>query len=578
MSGANEGPIGWNPDWLPAPSQEWYDSEEGRRWLARFDPSVPAYTPPVGDADEAHEALRPAVEEFMRQAADTADKRLAARLAGEKKLPEGEQALAAAGLAVGKTEVVLRALGHYLDAGSDTRAVSRRVTCVVQDHALGRDIARRFRTLFPNSPCQVHYGIEQPDPDAPGFADPDVPLEKKHRMCRRLQDAQEVISAGGAIGTLCGSKKRGHCLYHPERQGHPDNICGRQRQETIERGLLILAGPAALTQAPPESFKRTARAKVTKTNEDGSTTRRTCHTSADVADILVVDEPSFLSMLGGIDKPRDEPLGRLAAPLARFPGDEPTSDDADRASLVGAALTGLLTLLAELPLGPLTATTVRRIYQSAQWGVVRRAALTFKVDPENLIGPNTPRNELHETLSKLRKHNGRLFGIARLTRVIEGAFERLAGHPDTAESGWLTLVENDDGERALRMRWVEPVADAWRDSPTLLLDATPDVDVARMWFPRLTVIADAQAKTPDCVERIQVRDKVFSYLAWAPRQEEPPPDDDKAPEAKRERTAWNNVARLGRLLTVRCAQYKGQGRDGTGLSHLDFAKLGEKAG
>lgn len=562
---------------VPLPDRNWLESPEAER--VRADIAAKAATRerckaararPTKTADEALAELTPAITAFMRQAAITADARLEASLRKPKssngsapRLPQGQQALASAGVGVGKTHVSLEGVGDYLLKGPADRQAPRLVILIIPDHALGEDVAKRFRRMFPSMLCQVYRGIERPDPDAPGFDDPAIREDDKIPMCRRLADAKAVIEAGGSLGSLCGSRKRGHCPHHPKRPDvSPERICGRQRQRTIRHGLLVLAGPTGLTRAPPEGFKRTAKVKVPTKDRHGAIKQKKRPTPIPVADVLIVDEPKFVSMLCGCaEKPYDISLDRITLPTRRFPGDEDTIDDEARAQVIVSALGRLSAALSGMPVGPLTAETLREIGDLADWPMVRRAALTFKADPADFTKPDTPKEELHETLNQLRSHNGRLFRISRLTYVFESAISAMGGQHGDAQSGRVELVENDESGRSLRLRWIEPIAEAWDGIPTLVLDGTPDVNVARHWFPRLTVIADAQAATPDCVTRRQVHDREFSYLAWAPREEEPPPTNDKSGEARRERTAWNNVARLGRLLTVRCAQYRGRGRD-----------------
>lgn len=535
--------------------------------LANGPPVVEApFVAPTGDADEAAAELALIVHAWITRAGGVADERLAASLAKHDTPagllppipPAGEQGLAAAGLGIGKSRAALQAIGEYLAEPTPFRRVPRRVVYVVPDHPLAVDLAARFRAMFPDVPCQIHLGIERPDPDAPGFDDPAVPDDDKIPMCRRLADVLEVLAAGGAITALCGSKARGFCPHHPR---HPDatleTVCGRQKASTIKGGLVFLAGPAALTQAPPGGFRRSVEVEV-----EGEKKR----IFLPPADIVVADEPRMLSMLGGCaDRPYDAALPALTKPLRRFPGEAATGDDEVNAADVADALYHLVCEVSALPYGPLRADAIRRLAKARDWSRIRRSALTFKADPENHVRPDTPAGTLYATLKKLRDHNGRLFLIARLTRVLAGAAEALDDHPDDAASGRVELVvkEIEDVEvPALRLRWVEPIADAWAGTPTLLLDGTADPEMARQWFPRLAVIADAQAATPACVTRTQTFDDAFAYVSWAPREAEPPGREDISYEARRERTAHANVARLARLLTVRCAQYRGQGRDG----------------
>lgn len=541
--------------WLPAPNL-----------AAPTGPEVvpPPMPLPTGTVKEAAAGLTTAISDWMSRAAATADRRLNAIIAevactAAFPAPDGEQALAMAGLGIGKTEAALGRIGKYLSEPTPDRPRPRRCVFISPDHNLAEDIAGRFRTMCPDVPCQVHLGIERPDPDAPGFDDPAITPENKIKMCRRLADVLEIITAGGSISTLCGSKKRGFCPHHPDHpEATPGMICGRQKATTIKEGLLILAGPEALSQAPPSSFAR----HVNVETADGEKKRATLPP----ADILIADEPRLLSNLGGVGElPYDVTATELNAPLRRFTGDPARQDDKVNAECAQHAFTSFAHTLNTRPVGPLTAKTLRALVAAHDWPVVARSSLTFKADPDTFIRPTMARKELHAVVRKLKAHNGRLFHLARLARVLLDAAEALKGRPDNAESGLIERVDVISGGvemPAARLRWTKPVAAQWRGTPTLLLDGTADPEMARRWFPNLTVIADATAATPDCVSRVQVHDKAFSYLAWAPKQKEPPAPNDKSTAARHGRTAHKNIARLARLLIVRCAQYRGQGRDG----------------
>jgi hypothetical protein len=518
---------------------------------------------PTGTVKEAAAALATAVKPWWGRAAATADKRInmiIAETAGTTALPppDGEQGLVMAGLGIGKTEVTLSEVGKYLSEPTPDRPRPRRCVFISPDHALAEDIASRFRTMFRNVPCQVYLGAERPDPAAPGFDDPTIPVEKKTPMCRRLADALEIIVAGGSISTLCGSERRGFCPHHPDYPGAtPETICGRQKATVIKSGLLILAGPEALSQAPPNSFRRHVNVETT------SGEKRRAHLPP--ADVLVADEPRLLSNLGGVgEKPYDVTTVELNAPLRRFTGDPARADDVN-AACCQHAFANFTRILTGLPIGPITVQTIRRLVAAHDWSVVPKSVLSFKADPDAFIKPAMTGKRLHDIVKKLKAHNGRLFRLARLAHVLLDAAAVLKGHPDDAESGLIERLDVTLGGvemPAARLRWIKPVAKQWRGIPTLLLDGTANVETANLWFPALQVIAQATAATPDCVTRTQVYDSAFPYLNWVPKEKEPPAADDMSRAARRQRTCWNNIGRLARLLVVRCAQYRGQGRDG----------------
>ena len=114
---------------------------------------------------------------------------------------------------IGKTEAAIAAV-----IAQQASNCWCRIGYVVPEHKLANDVCRRFNSAAHRAIAQVWRGISQPDPADPSFT-----------MCRRPADGNLVQLAGGEIGSLCGSSKRGTlCPHHPEAGGACAYL--RQRQ------------------------------------------------------------------------------------------------------------------------------------------------------------------------------------------------------------------------------------------------------------------------------------------------------------------------------------------------------------
>ena len=153
-----------------------------------------------------------------------------------------------------------------------------RIAYVVPEHKLADDVCRRFNRAAQREIAQVWRGISQPDPADPSFT-----------MCRRPADSNLVQLAGGEIGSLCGSSKRGSlCPHHPEAGG----ACAYLRQRQADPQIWIV--PAAmLTKAVPGVMQR----KAVEFQVGG----RPYAAHPPAFDLLVLDEAPFLGFLGGFD-------------------------------------------------------------------------------------------------------------------------------------------------------------------------------------------------------------------------------------------------------------------------------------
>ena len=184
-----------------------------------------------------------------------------------------QRAAVLVGAGIGKSEAAIAEV-----IAQPARNHQYRIAYVVPEHKLADDVCRRFNRAAHRTIAKVWRGISQPDPVDPSFT-----------MCRRPADSNLVQLAGGDIGSLCGSSRRGSlCPHHPEAGG----ACAYLRQRQADPQIWIV--PAAmLTKAVPAVMQR----KAVKFQVGG----RAYAAHPPAFDLLVLDEAPFLGFLGGFD-------------------------------------------------------------------------------------------------------------------------------------------------------------------------------------------------------------------------------------------------------------------------------------
>ena len=184
-----------------------------------------------------------------------------------------QRAAVLVGAGIGKSEAAIAEV-----IAQPARNHLYRIAYVVPEHKLADDVCRRFNRAAHRTIAKVWRGISQPDPVDPSFT-----------MCRRPADSNLVQLAGGDIGSLCGSSRRGSlCPHHPEAGG----ACAYLRQRQADPQIWIV--PAAmLTKAVPAVMQR----KAVKFQVGG----RAYAAHPPAFDLLVLDEAPFLGFLGGFD-------------------------------------------------------------------------------------------------------------------------------------------------------------------------------------------------------------------------------------------------------------------------------------
>jgi hypothetical protein len=532
----------------------------------------PILPPTITKADLDTYVVKPTTK-FVDEAFALSARRQAAMVANAEShdgttvpVPRGDQMLNAAGVAAGKTQSCIDAGGTRMSQPPPPGRLPWRTLVMAQSHLFADDMEQRIAAAYPNEQRQLYLGAERPDPSAPGFNDDKIAPANKIKMCRRYDEANAVMRAGGKIETLCGSAKRGYCCFNPEHPNiRPEDACGRKTTPIIDHGFLILAGPESLNKPPPASFRRTVDYRVPGSDERGERRPRIKQLKVDVADLLIVDETKYQALLGGANDDGtayEVDVDKHAVPLTMFDDNQTGTDDtateiAATSRHVAEAMQAVRKACDNLNGQPMRAIHVVILSRAFDWLQVRRDAYKFKPEMETYIRPDMTGNELREVLKKIGRHNAKIARIARLCLcIVQGSKveERLWHRP----SGSIQVIEAGDGH-VLRLHWVAEIHEDWRDIPTLHVDATPpEIEIMQLWRPRLNVISRAQLAIPEWVYTRQVFDSAFSYLAWAPDDPHNPPKPDDT-LAHKGRTAWNNVGWLLRFLTVKLDMYRGQG-------------------
>lgn len=328
----------------------------------------------------------------------------------------------------------------------------------------------------------VWRGMDRPDPDAPGQA-----------MCQNPDAVKDARDAGA------------HVYEAACRQKLPDGsyatcpfftACGYQRQREssadlwlVPHDLLFNSTPAAIGTVAFLVIDESIHAK----GLEGIGPR------PDVLSIDALAQPDSItrSEIPLINKIETDALRRAREKLSRALA--PLAFDGVPAPVPAAALDGLT---------------------AAECSIARR--LEFRRWTDAAIYPGMPAAARREA-AKASAGNAT---VARMGRVWEGA-EALLG-PDAPErSGWLaTAIQGTDAGpvKALRIKGRKAIRDGWL-VPTLLIDATMNVELLRPYLPQVELIADLQADAPHQHVR-QVTDRAYSKAALDP-------DTTDAAEAKR---------------------------------------------
>ncbi len=97
------------------------------------------------------------------------------------------------------------------------------------------------------------------------------------------------------------------------------------------------------------------------------------------------------------------------------------------------------------------------------------------------------------------------------------AAETLVADGGAEASGWITLDQDEEGARIVKLKGRGEVTAGWQ-APTLILDAILDLDLVRPYFRQVRLVADLAVEAP--YQRVrQITDKAYSLNMLAPPSE-----------------------------------------------------------
>jgi putative DNA primase/helicase len=360
---------------------------------------------------------------------------------------------------VGKSSAARRAIAVRLTEMRG-RGDNRNIVIAVPTARLGHEQVSLFMAVpeAAGLTARVRLGRERPDPQAPG-----------ETMCRDLnavREAQAVLA--DPQRTVCRGKNREgewkECRFL--------NVCGYQRQRSQTADVWFAAHETLFLKTPKEID--------------------------DVA-FLVVDESPWRAGLIGANGSDIELSVQTIRQECAIP-DLPV-ESAHLRSLRDR----LAAMLETHPDGPLT----REALLAA--GITSELA----ADGNRLEWKRKVDAGLHPGMAaELRREVMNAASVNKEVRKLTGlwkAIEALARDDGPVASGWieLAMAKTDVGSvRVLRLKGRKEIADGWR-SPTLLMDATLQLDLIRPYWPDVKQTADVLVETPH--QRLtQVMDRSYS--------------------------------------------------------------------
>ncbi len=359
----------------------------------------------------------------------------------------------------------------------EMRAVGdkRSAAFAVPTHALGDELAAVFELHARGTGLRVAVwrGMTAMDPDSPGEA-----------MCRNLdavQDAREAMA--DPLKSVCRSKlPDGTVATCPFFE-----TCGYQRQRSTKADLWLCAHDLVFG-SKPSTMGRLA--------------------------FLVVDEASWAAGLDGIHgKPTAISLDAIAQPVPSPLGATVGQRmDLDRLEYLRSRLLDTLRPLSD---GPIAADPMND--SDLTLANTREA---FSLEWQRMVDP-----AMHAGMSKAERREAvrRAADNAMIPRraSVWKAMTALLEDGGPQRSGWLALATqpSEDGPvRVLHLKGRRPIRQGWQ-VPTLLIDATLDLNLVRPYWPTVELTAELLADAPNQHIR-QVVDRSFGKSAIEPLTED----------------------------------------------------------
>ena len=379
-------------------------------------------------------------------------------------------------------------------AQGDTRTIA----VAVPTHLLGDQQAETFAAIAAESgsnlTARVYRGMEAPDPRHPDFLNDSIPREQKTKMCQNLDAVKAAREASAPVSKAACRQKSAAGV--PALGIEPGafitcpffGVCGTQEQKQasadlwiVPHELLFLERPAALGNVG----------------------------------LVIVDESCWQD---GLEGTSGRPTSVAFKDLERQ--DRIVTQD----GMVNHLDTDRLMYLRSSLLDALNAQTDGSVLRDAMMsGVLTTAnvAEAYRLEFRRMVDPGLrPRMTEAERRACVRAAQGNA-RVLHVARVWKGLMALLAADGPEA-SGWLTLATEHDREdkpfRVLQTKGRRAVRAGWI-APTLILDATLNVDLLRPYWPQVEVTAELLATAPHQHVR-QVIDRAYSKSMLAPADEE----------------------------------------------------------
>jgi putative DNA primase/helicase len=330
------------------------------------------------------------------------------------------------------------------------------IVMMVPTHVLGEEAAAAFEAQPEASKAglkaAIWRGREAPNPLQPGSS-----------MCLDLDRVHDAMNAGSSIETACCKSKSKKCPFY--------DTCGYQAQKRLQdQPSLWFVAHEGLFHAPPEVLGKPATLIVDESMFDAGLSG---HHGRHIT--LSIDSLEGCGLLG-LDGQHLRHLRDLALTALRIAPGGPI----ERQAMLAAGLTA----------------------DHAASG--SKLEWLLKVDPK--LHPEMTAKERKEAV---RVAAGNLT-VRRLVMFWRAMADLL--RPDGPEhSGWASIAweRTKEGDvRVIRLKGRQSVHDKWR-VPTLLLDATLDIDLVKPYWPTVEQIADIKITTPHQTV-IQVADKTYA--------------------------------------------------------------------
>ncbi len=451
--------------------------------------------------------------------------------------PVGNLEMLKVSTAVGKTARMVREVVRGLTVAPMVLGLRRRVFVVAKDHRIADELAQEFAVVSLEQGNRItvsrYRGIAALNPVAP----PDT------AMCLFHQARREAHAAGLPSGRACSVRvggsdddddpnrdgRRIYCMHHPDNPQRQAAPCGWAAQD-LSGSVVIFAGWTTLTRAlTAGQFRRS----VTMQGTVGENGKRAAITVAvDPCDALILDETDIGQLVAGsrIGKASNETeddggsaAGTIATstlPTALWPNmltapfDECQLPDAINDKAAADTCNRLLPVLRQMvaELGDGTSLSPAALATAGtpeEWTAASRWAWRAKEADTSLVRPNQAPQALREKLAVLRAHNQMVGATARLLKLCAEAVEHC---PEDTET---ELVRVYDG--TLWLRGALPLKPWCADLPTLLLDATGNLDLLRTWWPNAIMRQEIKADwARDGVEHVVLLDYAGSYQQLTP--------------------------------------------------------------